>query len=83
MVQVESYMSGKWCASTPPCPSVETLGVHDTAKVFSRHWETRIIDIDSSVILEEWQKVNGCLWTQGHDRCSLAPMTLLWLRRSP
>jgi hypothetical protein len=33
MVQVESYMSGKWCASTSPCPSVETLGVHDTAKV--------------------------------------------------
>ena len=23
MVQVESYMCGKWCTSTPPCQSVE------------------------------------------------------------
>jgi hypothetical protein len=56
MVQVESYMCGKRCASTPPCPSVETLSVHETAEIFSRHWETRIIDFDSSIILEEWQR---------------------------
>ena len=47
MVQVELAMCGKWCASTPPCLSVQTLGVHDTAEIFSRHRETRIIDIDS------------------------------------
>jgi hypothetical protein len=83
MVQVESYMCGKWCAATPPSPSVETLGVHDTAAIFSRHWETRIIDIDSSVILEARQRGERVFLDLRSRSTQSGTHDILWLRRSP